>query len=280
MRWCPYRDPAPAFSTNRARSRATSARAPYQTEPNLAVDPTDPEHLVLGTIDYNFPSMSSYVSLDGGESWDGPHQAPYLLDDLGSGGDPSLAFDQAGNVYMTSISIGDEEFTVGPITVDPGRVQHRRRHVRRRRLQLADDHLRPHAARVSTSGLTPDQFGRLRGDSAIGFLDKPWIAIGPIPDDPTQGRHLRHLHRLRDEVRGPLAGRVPDPGADRDRRPSIHLVRSEDGGKTWSKPVAVSPTVTQSYGETEGGDAPGELTPKRIGPGLAAGRHARRHAST
>ena len=58
----PYRDPAPAFSTNHLVTRDFSSR-PYQTEPNIAIDPADPEHIVLGTIDYNFPSMSSYVQL-------------------------------------------------------------------------------------------------------------------------------------------------------------------------------------------------------------------------
>jgi hypothetical protein len=90
----PYRDPAPAFSTNHLVTRDFSSR-PYQTEPNIAIDPADPEHIVLGTIDYNFPSMSSYVTYDGGESWDGPFQSPYVLDDQFSGGDPSLAFDRA-----------------------------------------------------------------------------------------------------------------------------------------------------------------------------------------
>ena len=91
----PYRQPGPAFSTNLLITRDFS-NAPVPDRAHLAVDPTDPEHLVLGTIDYNFPSMSSYVSLDGGESWEGPFQAPYLLDDLGSGGDPVLAFDRDG----------------------------------------------------------------------------------------------------------------------------------------------------------------------------------------
>jgi len=60
----PYRDPAPAFSTNHLVTRDFSSR-PYQTEPNIAIDPSDPEHIVLGTIDYNFPSMSSYVARPG-----------------------------------------------------------------------------------------------------------------------------------------------------------------------------------------------------------------------
>jgi hypothetical protein len=32
---------------------------------------------------------------------------------------------------------------------------------------------------------------------------------------------------------------------------TIRLVRSEDGGETWSDPVAVSPTVTRAFGEVE-----------------------------
>ena len=106
----PYRDPGPAFATNLLLTR-DYGQAPYQTEPTLAVDPNDPDHVVMGTIDYGFPSNSSYVSLDGGESWEGPFRVPYLLDDLGSGGDPVAAFDREGNVYMTGISIGLEEFT-------------------------------------------------------------------------------------------------------------------------------------------------------------------------
>ena len=53
----PFRDPSPAFSVNDLVTRDYS-NSPFQTEPNIAIDPEDPEHIVLGTIDYNFPSMS------------------------------------------------------------------------------------------------------------------------------------------------------------------------------------------------------------------------------
>ena len=210
----PYRDPGPAFSTNQLITRDFSSVALPDRAAASRSTPTDPEHLVLGTIDYNFPSNSSYVSLDGGETWEGPFHVPYILDDLGSGGDPVVAFrprrlhrlhdrhlHRRGGVHgrtgracscrSSSISVArsDDGGFTWPETISSAR------------------------SRVTTDGLTPDRFGRLRGNLSIGFLDKPWIAVGPYPGRPDQGRHLRHLHRLRDRVHGALAGRGPDHGA-------------------------------------------------------------------
>jgi len=112
----PFREPGPAFSRNILVTRDFS-NVPFQNEPHVEVNPNDPEHLVLGVIDYAFPSNSVYVSFDGGERWEGPNQVPYLLKDLGAGGDPVMAFDNDGNVYMAYISIGIDEFNLGPIEV-------------------------------------------------------------------------------------------------------------------------------------------------------------------
>jgi len=255
----PFRNPGPAFSTNRLITRDYSS-APYQTEPNLSVDPTDPQHLVLGTIDYNFPSMSSYVSLDGGETWDGPHQAPYLNDDLGGGGDPSLAFDRAGNVHMTMISIGDEEFDVGPITVDTL--------VSSIGVTTSTDGgyswpttISSARSDVNDKGLAADQFGRIRGEVSIGFLDKPWIAIGPNPDDAS--KDVIYVTYTNFEVKYQILYLSEIPALSPvSTDTTIEMVRSEDGGKTWSKPVGVSPTVTQSYGG-ENESAAGVASEKR-----------------
>ncbi len=57
----PFRSAGPAFSRNQIVTRQLGL-FPIQTEPHIAVDPLDPEHLVLGVIDYNFPSMSTYVT--------------------------------------------------------------------------------------------------------------------------------------------------------------------------------------------------------------------------
>jgi len=241
----PYRDPSPAFSANDLVTRDFS-NSPYQTEPNIAIDPDDPEHVVLGTIDYNFPSMSSYVTYDGGETWDGPFQSPYVVGDTFSGGDPSLAFDRAGNVYMTSISIGTEDFVVGPtgITTEVSSIA----------LAASEDggstwvrNIPAARSTVSTTGLTPDRFGRLRGNLTVGFLDKPWVAIGPSPQDP--GQDVIHVTYTDFETYYDVLwlGELPTLVLT-SVETSIKAVRSLDGGLTWGDPVLVSPVVRESYG--------------------------------
>lgn len=257
----PFRNPGPAFSGNVLITR-DFGQSPYQTEPSLSVDPNDPEHLVLGTIDYGFPTNSSYVSLDGGETWDGPFHAPYLLEDAGSGGDPVVDFDRAGNVYMTGISIGEEDFTVGPVGITT--------EVSSIAVSRSDDGgyswpatISSARSGVSTSGLTPDRFGRLRGNLSIGFLDKPWIAIGPDPEDATRDILYVTYTDFNTEYQVLWIGEVPTliPTATTS---TIRLVRSEDGGQTWSDPVAVSPTVNQSYGEVPApSETPGIFGTKR-----------------
>jgi hypothetical protein len=257
----PFRNPGPAFSANRLITRDYS-QAPFQTEPSLAVDPADPDHLVLGEIDYNFPSVASYVSLDGGETWDGPFQSPYVKDDLGAGGDPGLVFDRAGNVYMSTISIGVEEFDVGPTSVEslvssiavstsanggydwPVTVSGAR-------------------SEVSTEGLSNDQFGRLRGELSIGFLDKPWIAVGPNTSDPTKDSLYVTYTDFEVKYQVLWLSEIPVLSPV-ETDTTIQMVRSDDGAKTWSKPVAVSPTVTQTYGGEGGSEGePGVLSSKR-----------------
>src|SRR5215217_2097547 len=83
----PFRSAAPAFSRNQIVTRQLGL-FPLSTEPHIAVNPLDPEHLVLGVIDYNFPALSTYVSFDGGETWEGPNQLRYFQEDLGAAGDP------------------------------------------------------------------------------------------------------------------------------------------------------------------------------------------------
>lgn len=251
----PFRDPSPAFSTNDLVTRDFSS-SPYQTEPSIAIDPDDPEHIVLGTIDYNFPSMSSYVTYDGGETWDGPFQSPYVVGDIYSGGDPSLAFDRAGNVYMTSISIGSEDFVVGPTAVSS--------EVSSIALAASEDggqtwvrNIPTARSRVTTLGLVPDRFGRLRGNLTIGFLDKPWVSIGPDPRDPE--KDIIHVtYTDFEQVYDVLwLGELPSLVTTAVET-SIKAVRSTDGGLTWSDPVLVSPVVRESYGAPLGsGNAEG-----------------------
>lgn len=257
----PFRDPAPAFSRDILVTRDYS-RTPFQTEPHLAVNPNDPNHLILGVIDYNFPSTSSYVSLDGGVTWDGPFQVPFLMDDRVSGGDPVLAFDREGNAYYTSISIGIEEFAVGPLYLadtvssivvsrseDGGYTWPQTISTARSRIRIEDQSI--------------DPTGRLRGTIVIGFLDKPWIAVGPHPDDPS--REVIYVTYTDFDIYYEIAY-ISELAVfqARESASTIRLVRSEDGGRTWSAPVAVSPTVRRSFGEVTDGGARGLAGTDRV----------------
>jgi hypothetical protein len=179
----PFRSAAPAFSRNQIVTRQLGL-FPLQTEPHITVNPNDPEHLVMGTIDYNFPSMSTYTSFDGGETWDGPNQIRYFAEDLAAAGDPVAIFDRDGNVYMTFISLGIEEYRLGSLvsateissiavakSTDDG--------------LSWEEPVSTARSRIETTSL-PDPDGRDRGEVAVDFLDKPWIAVGPHPDDPAR----------------------------------------------------------------------------------------------
>lgn len=249
----PFRSAGPAFSRNQIITRQVGL-FPIQTEPHIAVDPLDPEHLVLGAIDYNFPSMSTYVSIDGGETWDGPNQVRFFQEDLAAAGDPVLAFDLAGNVYMTSISIGLEEFQLGSIasytevssmvvsrSIDGG--------------YTWEDPVSAARSNVITTS-NPDDEGKERGTITSAFLDKPWMTTGPNPENPDQD--IIHLAYTEFATTYSLlySDEVPYLSSPFTET-TIRHVRSLDGGITWSEPVGVSPTVLQVEGANEEGEGSG-----------------------
>ncbi|TVQ26546.1 MAG: hypothetical protein EA382_05170 [Spirochaetaceae bacterium] len=257
----PFRDPAPAFSRDLLITRDFSA-TPIQTEPHIAANPNDPDHLVMGTIDYNFPAVSAYVSVNGGLSWEGPIQVPFLRDDRVSGGDPVISFDRDGNVYYAMISIGIDEFAIGPlqladivssmavaVSTDGGYTWEETVSAARSEIRLEDQQI--------------DPSGRLRGTIVAGFLDKPWMTVGRHHRDPA--RDVIYLTYTDFEVASEIywIGEVPTL-LTRQMATTIRVVRSEDQGRTWSDPVAVSPTVNRSFGEAGGGVTPGMFGTDRV----------------
>lgn len=247
----PYRDPAPSFSRDLLITRDFS-NSPLQTEPDIAVNPLDPDHIVLGTIDYNFPNNTSYVSIDGGATWDGPRQVKYLRKDRVSGGDPVVEFDSQGNVYMGSISIGVKEYTVGT-AVGFALVSS---------ISVAKSEdggytwLEPVSSARSeiTSEVTEDLTGRMRGVISLGFLDKPWLTVGSHPTiEDTEVLYVTYVE-FNTSYDILYIGELPTLGAPRvDTTPMLAF--STDQGQTWSDPVATGSTVRRTYGEiseTEG----------------------------
>lgn len=239
----PYRDPSARFSRNILIPTDFSA-APIQTEPHLAVDPDDPDHIVAGMIDYNFPGTTMYVTYDGGVTWEGPAVIKRPREELGAGGDPVLAFDREGSIYNTFISLDIEEFTVGNLLGSAV--------VSSMALSSSSDggftwtQGSPAVRSGVTSEFEIDTLGRTRGTVSIGFLDKPWLAVGPNPDDPDSDiiyisyTHFNTMYRISytDEL-----AFLSNPVL----QTTIEVVSSEDGGISWSDPVVVSPTIRQVF---------------------------------
>jgi predicted nuclease with TOPRIM domain len=253
----PFRDPAPAFSRGVLITRDFSA-SPFQTEPHMAVNPTDPDHVVVGVIDYAFDSLVSYVSYDGGSTWEGPYQAPYPSQDLASAGDPVLAFDRKGRLYMAGISLGIEEFNLGALATESL--------VSSISLARSDDggetwvqSVSSSRSKVSTQGLQQDRFGRTRGTVSVGFLDKPWLGIGPDPQNKDNDIIYVVYTDFEEQAELYYLGEVPVL-VGTNLLTTIRMVSSRDQGKTWSDPIAVSPTVRR--GSNEGGSDPDD--PDRI----------------
>jgi hypothetical protein len=249
----PFRNPSPAFSRNVIVTQQVGL-FPIQTEPHIVVNPNDPRHLVLGVIDYNFPAMSTYVSFDGGETWDGPNQVRYFRNDFTAAGDPVLTFDNNGVVYITSISLGAQDFRLGNISSN-GEVSSM---VVSRSYDGGLTWLDPVSAARSTitteSNIEED--GRERGTVTSGFLDKPWIGSGPNPNNPDQDSVFLTYTDFQTTYGIQYLDEVPTFSAPYTQT-TIRMVRSDDGGVTWNGPYDISPTFLSGSVEGDSGEAGG-----------------------
>jgi len=229
----PYRVPSPKFSRNLLISIDVS-RIPYQAETSIAVNPLNPDNIVIGMNDYGVYGPSAYASLDGGERWDGPFaMTPLLKDDYGS--DVSLAFDREGRVYFAYMSIGFKYVTVN-------------------RIVFGDEKASIVVSRSDDGGFrwSPPTIAAVgdiyahENEVVIVFLDRPRIAIGPDPLDLNRDRiYVTYTEFV---LRYPLIPQYPYVLAP-TISVTIKLVYSTDGGETWSLPRPVSPTYSHILGE-------------------------------
>jgi len=229
----PYRIPSPKFSRNLLISIDVS-RIPYQAETSIAVNPLNPDNIVIGMNDYGVYGPSAYVSIDGGERWDGPFaMTPLLKDDYGS--DVSLAFDKEGRVYFAYMSIGFKYVTVN-------------------RVVFGDEKASIVVSRSDDGGFrwSPPTIAAVgdiyahENEVVIVFLDRPRITIGPDPLDLNRERiYVTYTEFV---LRYPLIPEYPYILAP-TISVTIKLVYSTDGGETWSSPRPVSPTYSHILGE-------------------------------
>ena len=234
----PFRDPSAKFSRNILIPEDFSSLT-FQTEPSIAIDPKDPDHLLVGLIDYNFTDMVSYTSIDGGTTWEGPSHAKYPRKELAVAGDPIVAFDRQGNAYYAFISLNVQEFTVGPIL---GQAV-----VSAISMNSSSDGgftwenpVQAASSRIVTTPLPPDADLRPRGRIEVGFLDKPWMTVGPHPTDLDRDVIYVLYTKFIDITEVFWVDELPFLGAP-SLETVIEMVKSEDGGLTWTEPVEVSP---------------------------------------
>lgn len=240
----PFRNPAPGFSRNLLITR-NFGYSPFQTEPHMAVDPNDPDHLVMGTIDYNMGStMSVYVSWDAGETWEGPNQILYFRDDISGAGDPVVAFDRDGNVYISMISIGVRDFVLGTISSQVAVLNMAVAKSYDGGLTWTEPQLSATGAVSTVSNI--DAEGKERGTITTVDLDKPWLTTGPNPDDPDQDiiyLSYTEFEQTSSVLYADELAFLSNPFLGTQ----IKVVASRDGGQTWSAPVPVSEQVFAGF---------------------------------
>lgn len=191
-------------------------------EPNIAVDPTDPLHMVASSNDYDGAGDQFYTTFDGGQTWktgdmslEGAHR---------TGSDPVTAFDpKSGNVIHSSLNY---RFTPDGQSTDGDVV-----------------------ASASTDGgitwgnpvVVADGQGADKDPQQI-FNDKEWLVVDSNPSSPYYGR--AYMTWTRFFARNGKTLESP-----------IWESHSDDGGLTWTTPHEISGSSSSFCTYQEAGPA-------------------------
>jgi len=215
--------------------------AASQNEPAIAVDPSNPDRIVVGMNDYVSRTWSctiagtpcsalgdaysgAYFSNDGGATWCCTPTDPKHLGTMipgvnrlaggiyDAGGDPSVAFDSAGHVFYAGLGF-DRTAPPNTVTVNKGAFD----------------------AAGALSWGAPTFINPTTAPSTLN--DKEWIGVDSHVGSPFQDRVYVSWTRF---IFNPVSGRyVQSP---------IAFVFSKDGGATFSDPQLIVSNVLYDQG--------------------------------
>jgi len=106
------------FEVSPAQNKNLSGGIVFDGEPYLAVNPQNPQHIVVAWMGYVFLNrimIKTRVSFDGGKNWSTAQNTPHVSEGYTSA-DPSLAFDSNGNIFLCLIDY-DPYFSSGAVYV-------------------------------------------------------------------------------------------------------------------------------------------------------------------
>lgn len=191
-----------------------------QHEPTLAVDPTNPNNVLVAAKDWRTgpKQVWYYRSTDGGRTWlDG--NADTGASELPNASDPVLAFDATGTAYLSYIGYNQNDLSVGGIFVS-------------------------HSTNAGQSWEKPVL---VAANDELTFHDKEWITVDRSDNPATRGTIY---------VSWTLFKTI-NP---RSERGDIVVSRSTDGGKSFSAPVRASlPAQDETQGSYPAIGPDGEL---------------------
>src|SRR6266702_3301475 len=215
--------------------------AATQNEPTVAVDPNNPNRMVVGSNDYITRTWSctingtpcsdlgdgysgTYYSNDGGQTWCCIATDPSHLGTLipgverltggiyDAGGDSNVFFDNHGNVYFTGLGF-DRTQAPNTVTLSKGTFD-----------KKGNLHWGP-----------PTFIGQTTSPSTLN--DKPWSTIDNNPASPFYGRIYVSWTRF-----------IFNPSNGAYKQSPIIFAYSTDGGKTFSTPQLIAGNVLYSQG--------------------------------
>ncbi len=231
--------PAPKTIFGRNVKVSVDYSAPYESEPSIAVNPRNPNNIVVAGHQEIAAEMAMgpspevtlgiYYSMDGGETWHGPIIAKAYdpLRDIVIG-DVALGSASDGTFYMTYLSVGNRPLPP-PLNTTTGLVSTIMLGVSRDGGKTWN----------FTAALTPDYINVSKllseGYYPIGILlDKDYLAVGK---SPITGKTMLVVSYTEFLMYVDMKTGTPFYNV------TIKAIVSHDGGKTWIGPKALSPTV-------------------------------------